>query len=726
MLSQKRGDLFYLLGLVFLITAIVYFFASNWPGFERPVKLSLSLLIFLSCASAAFFYQRSTFFSYLSNWWLFLSVIAFAVSVALVGQMYNSHADSYILFLVTLIPSVLLSFFTQYRPLYWLSFLLFELFFWLKLYPTGSFSTYSSGEQLTIYLGSVVLHTAMYVFWKKMNEQKLSFFALIAIQICLVYLLVSHPLYDVFAADMAFRFVFFLLHFIYTAFILFFWKAFINKRQQHPFELVIHFVFYGLYAVWNVFYLSFQVVGEYIFYAGFPMLILLFSFSIAALRKIKRLADGSGQKWSQYAVSFFTGALAFIGTVVALFSLSSFAAFFFGFSDNLSFSFLFLAIICIGASFWARKNSWMVVRITLQVTGLVFAFLFAVTEWEKVWPAFFLAISFSALTLLLFKRKESVFFYLAANTAFLFGVFHVFSETDVPWAISTWISFITAAANAIVFLYLKKHHIGLAAFWLSIGFLFYSLTEKGWDSLLLHVLFLLYLFYHLLKPLLETKLYRWPVWGALGGFIIWKYYEYAWLLLHKSLTFLFISALFFSIWFIWGRKQTIPVSAAKWRTVSILVMIVLQSSFILLAAWQKEQLLQNGEVAALELVPVDPRSLLQGDYVQLGYQIQRDYSSQYYSNMASTPDGKIEVVLQQTAESVSYNGKQIPVYKASKFTRFGAEDGVLIKGKGRDGVLSLGIESFFIPENTGTKWEEKTHAIVRIAKNGDAILENLR
>ena len=35
--------------------------------------------------------------------------------------------------------------------------------------------------------------------------------------------------------------------------------------------------------------------------------------------------------------------------------------------------------------------------------------------------------------------------------------------------------------------------------------------------------------------------------------------------------------------------------------------------------WSNERILQNGRVVRLELAPVDPRSLMQGDYMILGY-----------------------------------------------------------------------------------------------------------
>lgn len=51
---------------------------------------------------------------------------------------------------------------------------------------------------------------------------------------------------------------------------------------------------------------------------------------------------------------------------------------------------------------------------------------------------------------------------------------------------------------------------------------------------------------------------------------------------------------------------------------SIIVLIIL--NFII---FEKEQLIRNGETVFLALAPVDPRSLMQGDYMALRYDIER-------------------------------------------------------------------------------------------------------
>jgi uncharacterized membrane-anchored protein len=55
----------------------------------------------------------------------------------------------------------------------------------------------------------------------------------------------------------------------------------------------------------------------------------------------------------------------------------------------------------------------------------------------------------------------------------------------------------------------------------------------------------------------------------------------------------------------------------------LLVAALLVLGLINHAIWQKEQLLANGDIVRLKLAPVDPRSLMQGDYMRLDFEVAR-------------------------------------------------------------------------------------------------------
>ena len=54
----------------------------------------------------------------------------------------------------------------------------------------------------------------------------------------------------------------------------------------------------------------------------------------------------------------------------------------------------------------------------------------------------------------------------------------------------------------------------------------------------------------------------------------------------------------------------------KWLILLCAVLILAVVNF---GIWQNEKLIKNGEIVLLELAPLDPRSLMQGDYMALHF-----------------------------------------------------------------------------------------------------------
>ncbi|MFK2826091.1 GDYXXLXY domain-containing protein [Bacillus sp. B190/17] len=732
MLSQKRGDIPYILGLIFLLAGVVYFFASNWPLLDRPAKIALSMMMIVVSFTIAIIYKKSATFAYLSNWWLLVSAISFGISTALVGQTYNSHADSYLLFLIWLIPVILLAFFTNYRPFFWLALLLFELTIWMKIYPTSIRIDYSTHQETSIYLAMTAIHLLIFYALRKTSFEKLGFVTLIVAQYCALFLLNKHSIYDLFSNFSSLSIVYFIFHGIYIVLLLFFWRKFINERKSHPVIMAVHLLFFGIYLIYNTFLIYIMVFGETVFYTGFLLLIAVFGFSVYTLKKLSNTVKETDKKWSRYTYKFFVGTLSFLGTIIAIASISSFTALVFGFGTGVKYGFLIIGAICVVGGLSIRKSDWTVIRLTLQMTGIALLFFFAYMHGET-WVFWLLAILFVSMTAVLFRLRDVLLYYLAMNGAVLSAILSIFWDSDLPREWIKLIFLVFGLVNAALFSKWAQQRLGLLAYLLSLGY-FFAMTvgvEEHSTALAigLHLIFAAYFYFHLTYPKSSSRLYLWVTWAAVTVFFIWKYYEFVWKLLHKSLAFFIVSFLFFLIFYLWGKKHTEKAqNILKWSWKPAAVLLVLQLVFIGFTAWQKEQLLKNGELIALQLEPLDPRSLLQGDYVQLNYAVHTAYQNEQQNGRFI--EGKIHVQLEQTAEQVPYHGKYVAVYKPVHFTKADQpavvnEKTVTIQGKARYGNINLGIEHFFIPENTGVKWEDKNIALVRVAENGDALLETL-
>lgn len=149
--------------------------------------------------------------------------------------------------------------------------------------------------------------------------------------------------------------------------------------------------------------------------------------------------------------------------------------------------------------------------------------------------------------------------------------------------------------------------------------------------------------------------------------------------------------------------------------------ILLQLVIVGYQVWSSETILAQGTLVKLELQPVDPRSLLQGDYVQLGYTISRLDSE-------NLPHGEsIRVVLRKQADGVyGYSG----YYELDGVwnREYQVQPGdVIINGTTLgSSQVEYGIESYFVPEGTGLEVERNArYAYVKVGKKGDAILESL-
>ncbi|MGZ0656635.1 GDYXXLXY domain-containing protein [Coraliomargarita sp. W4R72] len=130
-----------------------------------------------------------------------------------------------------------------------------------------------------------------------------------------------------------------------------------------------------------------------------------------------------------------------------------------------------------------------------------------------------------------------------------------------------------------------------------------------------------------------------------------------------------------------------------------------------LAIWQKEATLANGETVYLRLAPVDPRSLMQGDYMVLDYAIAREVRD----TKMPTLGGRL--VLELDAKGVAHFARLDDDSELATNERY-------LAYKNRYGA-KFGIESFFFQEGKADKYEQAEFAKIRLSQNGSVMLIDL-
>ena len=137
--------------------------------------------------------------------------------------------------------------------------------------------------------------------------------------------------------------------------------------------------------------------------------------------------------------------------------------------------------------------------------------------------------------------------------------------------------------------------------------------------------------------------------------------------------------------------------------------LILVLVFFAFSVVQKEMLIGEGSEILLRLAPVDPRSLMQGDYMALNYEVldKVDYNSK--SGYIVVKVGRNNVAKFVRVQ----NGKNV-------------NDGELIIHYKRDlGRLSIGADNYFFQEGSAKKYENAKYGLLKVDIEGNSILVGL-
>ena len=150
----------------------------------------------------------------------------------------------------------------------------------------------------------------------------------------------------------------------------------------------------------------------------------------------------------------------------------------------------------------------------------------------------------------------------------------------------------------------------------------------------------------------------------------------------------------------------------KYKWIIILLNLVLLLLYFNYSVIEKEQLLKNGRLVLLELTPVDPRSLMQGDYMALRYKITDSITQELpkrgYCVVRLDSDGITECIRFQTNAT--------PLHEAEYLIEFNASS---------NRNISIGAESFFFQEDEAAKYDNAKYGGLRIDLHGNSLLTGL-
>lgn len=133
------------------------------------------------------------------------------------------------------------------------------------------------------------------------------------------------------------------------------------------------------------------------------------------------------------------------------------------------------------------------------------------------------------------------------------------------------------------------------------------------------------------------------------------------------------------------------------------------------AIYRKERLLAEGRVVLLELAPVDPRSLMQGDYMALRYKVADEAFGRWWRTQLE--DGRIVVRV---------DARGVADFRRIDDGTLLAQDEALMRYRVRAGKVKFATNAFFFQEGHAKYYERARYGEFRVAANGELLLTAMR
>lgn len=760
----------FLLGISLVIAGIIYFFAANWGGLQRTEKVWLVVgLVILFYSLFFLFYllkDRLDYHFFLARIFLVGGCIAFGTAIALLDQIYNAHANSYTLFLIWSIASLLFSWITRYLAFDMLSYILIHLSIWFYLFDHSPLWQYRELDQLLIMLLIAGLNLALWAFseWNKIDSPLLN------------------------------KISFLMFHFALIATTNSFWLEHYGRGMNMAALAAIGLGFYYFIKIrWNKTMLALNALvassflifkfielaiyrGSFNFFVfGLIFVAILLTVNVKFFHYINQktitnqpisstddhdkgsdrsvpeslVAESptleehdseqtSAEEHNDLVIGIIFGMIKTIGVFIGSISLMGVVFLATGL-EHPEYTLLILAFIFV-LSMTIFKNIYEVVRYTILTIGYIAGIGGIVGVESALWSTLFTLVLIFAW----FRSEDEfqlflTYLFIQFTTAIL-----LFQWLDM-WRIEyifQIIILILALINALLFI---LHAIQRKETWGPSSYtstLLYTLLFFFIMTFFENIFVYSYVLFNLIYFVGVTSLVFWYIYNQKRAetilsmvfwfaFLFYKYYDLLWKLLHKSITLALLGLIVLGItYWIARRRQIINTeSAAQWTSslrkyglTMISIVIVLQLGWVGYHTVIKEKLLASGTSIKLELAPIDPRSLLQGDYVILNYDISTlpETIAQSLNDQGIFED-QLQIVLQSGSNGVYHINRLYDPNAALQTNE------VLITGKLDYGnQIIYGIENYFVPEGTGLDVQQKTKfAYIRVNPQGDALLEKL-
>lgn len=155
----------------------------------------------------------------------------------------------------------------------------------------------------------------------------------------------------------------------------------------------------------------------------------------------------------------------------------------------------------------------------------------------------------------------------------------------------------------------------------------------------------------------------------------------------------------------------------KIALVSLVIILVLVNWSIV----GKENHLAEGRIVYLELAPVDPRSLMQGDYMALRFRV----ADEIYNVLPKTKDARqwrYDVTASDGFVVVNLDERNVGTFNGIHDGRALSENEILMRYRVRNGAVKFATNAYFFQEGQARIYESARFGQFRVDGKGELLL----
>jgi len=224
---------------------------------------------------------------------------------------------------------------------------------------------------------------------------------------------------------------------------------------------------------------------------------------------------------------------------------------------------------------------------------------------------------------------------------------------------------------------------------------------------------------------------RWRLAGAAGLACVWMisafYYQLSWPLADKALVLVAVGALLAAVaW--WAQRAEAaadampnrPAAAADRRAwLGVGAGVVLTLLVANAGIWQKERLIAQGRPILVPLAPVDPRSLMQGDFMALNLQVGQP-------RFAGSGEAMVDLLSEQPRVILRLDERGVALAQRPDTGGALAADELRLQLVMKNGRWILVTDAFYFKEGEAERYAKACFGEFRVDGSGKALLVGLR